>query len=167
MQVNVATAIVFSMSCSLRASYRNAGTNICALCSFRPPTKVFNAIMFSRNKSGVSSDWIWPNDQYDPVPTRKTRKFRNMLSFEAPRHSRLARCIAYLANRLFYFRLGGSRHGAVTPILPQGELAKLRSIPQGSGNILVSPHPGPLDPQLIFHLVAAAHNGPAVFLMAA
>ncbi|MCP4304328.1 MAG: 1-acyl-sn-glycerol-3-phosphate acyltransferase, partial [bacterium] len=43
----------------------------------------------------------------------------------------------------------------------------MKAIPPGAGNILVGPHPGPLDPQLMFYLLGATHRGPAVFLMAA
>lgn len=89
-----------------------------------------------------------------------------MLSFEAPRHSRLAARGAHLANRIF-LRFGSRSHGAVTPILGNRDIAKLRAIPHEAGNILVGTHPGPLDSHLMFHLIGAAHHGPAVFLMAA
>jgi 1-acyl-sn-glycerol-3-phosphate acyltransferase len=115
----------------------------------------------------ASGDWSWPWDQYDSSPARRTGQFWKTLDFEAPRYSPLAWRIASAANRIFCLGFGGSAHGSITPILPESALAELRSIPQGAGNILVGPHPGPLDAHLMFHLLGAAHRGPAVFLMAA
>lgn len=114
----------------------------------------------------TGSNWIWPNDQFDPNPARKAKGFRTMLSFEVPRHSPLAKRVAHLANRIF-LRVGSRSHGAITPIVGKDNLEILRAIPNGAGNILVGTHPGPLDSHLMFHLVGAAHRGPAVFLMAA
>ncbi len=115
---------------------------------------------------GTASDWVWPHDQYDPVPAKNARRFRKILSFEPPQHSPLVRRIACLANGL-YLRVGGPHRGAIKLRLPASEIAKLRAIPEGSGNILVGPHPGPFDSHLMFQVFAKAHAGPAVFLMAA
>jgi 1-acyl-sn-glycerol-3-phosphate acyltransferase len=123
--------------------------------------------MSSETRNVLGNDWIWPHDQYDPIAARDIREAREIFRFEAPRYSRVVRRIAYLANWLIHLRLGGSQHGIVIPILPTSEISTLRAIPAGSGNILVGPHPGPVDPQLIFHLLGAVHDGPALFLMAA
>jgi Acyltransferase len=127
----------------------------------------FNQTMSSNLRPAFGSDWIWPHDQYDPISARNIRQAREIFRFQAPRYSDVARGIAYLANWLLQLRLGGSQHGTVIPILPASEIATLRAIPGGSGNILVGPHPGPVDPQLIFHLLGTVHDGPALFLMAA
>ena len=123
--------------------------------------------MSSDLRSELGSDWIWPHDQYDPTSAKEIRKFRDIFRFEAPRYSYLVQRVAYLANWFFQLRLGGSRHGIVIPSLPESELEILKTVREGAGNLLVGPHPGPVDPQLIFHLLARAHHGPAVFLMAA
>jgi 1-acyl-sn-glycerol-3-phosphate acyltransferase len=123
--------------------------------------------MTSDIRSEVGTEWIWPHDQYDPTSTRGTLKFRDIFHFEEPQYSHLVQRVAYLANWLFHLRFGGSHHGTVIPVLPKSSFVPLDSIREGAGNILVGPHPGPIDPQLIFHLLARVHDGPAVFLMAA
>ena len=123
--------------------------------------------MTRKSTRGGIGDWISPYDQYDSVPSKSPGRFWKTQSFATPKYSPWARRITSLANRVFYFRLGGLRHGTVIPILPESELTKLKAIPRGAGNILVGPHPGPLDAYLMSYLLDAAHHGPAVFLMAA
>lgn len=77
------------------------------------------------------------------------------------------RKITALAVRIFFLKLGGSGHGSVVATLRERDAQVLRSIPADAGNLLVGPHPGPIDAQLMFLIITAAYRGPAVFLMAA
>ncbi|MGI9520010.1 MAG: lysophospholipid acyltransferase family protein [Hyphomicrobiaceae bacterium] len=118
-------------------------------------------------QTSTGSQWSWPCDLYDPASPSNARKFQSILEFDEPKYSQGVKWAAYWANWLLQLRLGGSRHGRIVPVLPASELEALTSIPEGAGNLLVGPHPGPVDPQLIFHLLGRVHRGPAVFLMAA
>jgi 1-acyl-sn-glycerol-3-phosphate acyltransferase len=92
---------------------------------------------------------------------------RDTLRFEPPAPARWARRFASFASWLYHLRLGGFRCGPIDPIIHQADIDRLKSIPSGTGNLLVGPHPGPLDAQLMFHLFAKTCTAPAVFLMAA
>ena len=75
--------------------------------------------------------------------------------------------IANFLNYLFYLKLGAFEYGSIRPIISYEDRFKLKEIPTGAGNILVGPHPGNQDAQLLFHLISQSRKGPVLFLMAA
>jgi len=108
----------------------------------------------------------WPYDEYAYGPAGEIRHARDMLAFKAPSPSPRFQRVAAWLNRVLYLRFGMMRHGRATPVIARSELAKLRAIPSGAGNLLVGPHPGPLDPSLMFYLATKAYGGPLAFLVA-
>lgn len=108
----------------------------------------------------------WPYDEYSSGPPSEARHARDILTFRRPRSSPLFQRIAAWLNWVLYLRLGLMRYGSAKPIVARQELAKLKAIPTGAGNILVGPHPGPLDPNLMFYLATKAHEEPLAFLVA-
>jgi hypothetical protein len=90
-------------------------------------------------------------DKHAPVLDKQARSFRQLLSFEPPRQWLALRRLAYAANRVYLH--SGFGHGRVTLAIPEPDLAKLRALPPGSGNMLIEPHPAPLDANLMFHRV--------------
>lgn len=108
----------------------------------------------------------WPIDAYESGDQPETRYVQDVLRFRAPKPGRLIQFVAAGLNWVFYLRLGGLEHGPARPVLSQQDYRKLTEIPTGAGNILVGPHPGPLDPHVMFYLHAKANRAPPLFLVA-
>jgi 1-acyl-sn-glycerol-3-phosphate acyltransferase len=108
----------------------------------------------------------WPIDAYESGEQPETRYVHDVLRFRTPKPCRLIQFVAAGLNWGFYLRLGGLEHGPARPVLSQQDYRKLTAIPTGAGNILVGPHPGPLDPHVMFYLHAKANRAPSLFLVA-